>query len=242
MVLRDAVPRNVVICLNIPSRVALFRLFDGRIEICLNKRADAGIHHQHVQMAEPLQTPAVSLLSRLSRQETARPGELEVEIVGLFDQMRDRLLRYALSFGLAIPDAEEVVQEVFLALYRHLSAGKSRDGLCGWLFRVTHNLSLKCRLATARAPEITSDAEGKSILIADPNPGPEEQYALRQRQDRLRSVVDALPQTDRECLYLRSEGFRYREIAEIMGISVGSVANSLAKSLSRLSAAAERLG
>jgi RNA polymerase sigma-70 factor (ECF subfamily) len=78
-------------------------------------------------------------------------------------------------------------------------------------------------------------------LVADPHPNPEDQLAFRQRQDRLRSVVDALPEMDRECLYLRSEGLRYREIADVLGISLGSVANSLAKSLSRLTAADERL-
>ena len=55
-------------------------------------------------------------------------------------------------------------------------------------------------------------------------------------------MVDALPEMDRECLYLRADGFRYREIAEVLGISIGSVANSLVRSLARLSAANERLG
>jgi RNA polymerase sigma-70 factor, ECF subfamily len=197
-------------------------------------------------MADRFRTPAIPLLGRLSRRdaESSRFIELEGEIVGLFDQMRGRLLRYALSFGLPLQDAEEIVQDVFLALYRHLSGGKSRHGLCGWLFRVTHNLSLKRRLAmsrTSRGP-IASDADGESILVADPHPNPEDQVAFRQRQHRLRSVVDALPETDRECLYLRSEGLRYREIADVLGVSVGSVANSLARSLSRLSAADERLG
>ena len=170
--------------------------------------------------------------------------ELEVEIVGLFDQMRGRILRYALSFGLQVPDAEEVVQDVFLALYQHLSHGKPREGLYGWLFRVTHNLSLKRRLAIAGRMtdhEIAPGAEGESAQVADPQPNPEDQCAHRQRQDRLLSVVDALPEMDRECLYLRAEGFRYREIAQVLGVSVGSIANSLARSLARLSAADERL-
>jgi len=169
--------------------------------------------------------------------------ELEVEVIGLFDQMRGRILRYALSFGLPIADAEEILQEAFLALYQHLLRGRSRDGLPAWLFRVTHNLSLKRRIVMTRAAagSLTEDG-GESILVADPQPGPDDQLAFRQRQLRLRSVVDALPEMDRECLYLRAEAFRYREIAEVLGISLGSVANSLARSLARLSAADERLG
>ncbi|MEO8592390.1 MAG: sigma-70 family RNA polymerase sigma factor [Candidatus Solibacter sp.] len=170
--------------------------------------------------------------------------ELEAEIIGLFDQMRGRILRYSLSFGLPVADAEEIVQEAFLALYRHLLRERSREGLTAWLFRVTHNLSLKRRAAIARsaAGPLTQDTERETLPIADPQPNPEEQLAFRQRQDRLRSVVRALPEMDRECLYLRSEGLRYRAIAEVLGISTGSVANSLMRSLARLSAANERLG
>jgi RNA polymerase sigma-70 factor (ECF subfamily) len=190
--------------------------------------------------------PAISFLGQLAltRRDDSQLTELEAEVVGLFDQMRGRILRYALSFGLQVPDAEEVLQDAFLALYRHLSGGRSRDGLYGWLFRVTHNLALKRRLALARVAwdAMTAGVEGESIQIADPRANPEVQFAFRQRQDRLRSVVDALPETDRECLYLRAEGLRYREIADVLEISLGSVAKSLARSLARLSAADERLG
>jgi RNA polymerase sigma-70 factor (ECF subfamily) len=196
-------------------------------------------------MADPSRNPALPLPGRFAgRAADSRYTELELEIVDLFDRLRGPILRYALSFGLPLPDGEEVLQDTFLALYRHLSGGKSRDELRGWLFRVTHNLSLKRRLAMSRRPgePAASDAEGESARVADPQPNPEVQFAFRQRQGRLRSVVDALPETDRECLYLRSEGLRYREIADVLGISLGSVANSLARSLARLAAADERLG
>jgi RNA polymerase sigma-70 factor (ECF subfamily) len=191
---------------------------------------------------ERSRTDAIPFPGRVAGDDAqpSRVTELEAEIVGLFDQMRGRILRYALSFGIPLPDAEEVVQDVFLALYRHLAGGKSREGMRGWVFRVTHNLSLKRRQA-AEAP-VTTCGEAGFDFLADPRPDPEVQLAFRQRQDRLRSVVKALPWTDRECLYLRSEGLRYREIAEVLSVSVGNVANSLARSLSRLAAADERLG
>jgi RNA polymerase sigma-70 factor (ECF subfamily) len=197
-------------------------------------------------MAGRSRSPAISFPGRvaLTRSDDSQLTELQAEVVGLFDQMRGRILRYALSFGLQIPDAEEILQEVFLALYRHLRGGPSRDGLRAWLFRVTHNLALKRRISISRqvGEPMTADGEAESVRIADPHPNPEVQLAFRQRQDRLRFVVNALPETDRECLYLRAEGFRYREIADVLGIALGSVANSLARSLARLSAADERIG
>jgi RNA polymerase sigma-70 factor (ECF subfamily) len=190
-------------------------------------------------MSFPPRNPDLPLVGALATAKAASPGpsELETEVVTLFDRMRGRLLRYIFGFGLGHSDAEEIVQDTFLALYRHLVQGKSRDGLPAWLFRVAHNLSLKRRLALSRMA-ISGDAETPQAL--DPTPNPEDQLAFRQRQDRLRSVYRALSLADRQCLYLRAEGLRYREIAEVLGISIGSVANSLARSLARLSAVDER--
>jgi RNA polymerase sigma-70 factor (ECF subfamily) len=163
-----------------------------------------------------------------------RPSRLEDEIVALFDRLRAPVLRYLLSFGLAVPDAEEVLQDVFLSLFRHLREGKSRTNLQGWVFRVAHNCALKCRLRARRDAERFSHLPDVSDVTADRGPGPEESMAARQRQQRLLAVVRALPEQERLCLSLRAEGLRYREIAEVLGISLGSVAASLEKSLSRL--------
>src|SRR5580658_7202172 len=164
----------------------------------------------------------------------SRPSKLEEEVVAMFEQLRNPLLRYLLSFRIGPQDAEEIVQEVFLSLCRHLQRGKSRANLHGWLFRVAHNLALKNRMKAQRqspaAPETQMDSA----------PGPEERLADLQRQGRLLAVVKALPELDRCCVSLRAEGLRYREIAEVLGISLGAVANSLEKSLSRLSRADAR--
>ena len=52
--------------------------------------------------------------------------------------------------------------------------------------------------------------------------------------------MQALPEQDRTCLALRAEGLRYREIARILGISLGSVADSLAQSFAKLSRCHDR--
>ena len=165
----------------------------------------------------------------------ADPRSLEVEVVSLFDELRGGLLRYLLSFGLTVPDGEEIVQEVFLSLFQHLRRGKSRSNLRGWVFRVAHNLALKRRMAgRLTAGEV---AEGSCL---DPSPNPEDQLASNQRRERLQAVLRALPEQDRRCIHLRAEGLRYREIAEVLGMSLGAVALSLGRSLARLSRADEQ--
>jgi len=52
----------------------------------------------------------------------------------LFEDFRGPLLRYALSFGISTHDAEEVIQEVFLSLFRHLQMGRSRKTSAGGSF------------------------------------------------------------------------------------------------------------
>ncbi len=66
-----------------------------------------------------------------------KPSENERVVMELFEQFRNPLLRYALSFGVPVHDAEEIIQEVFLALFRHLQSRGSTRNLRGWIFRVT---------------------------------------------------------------------------------------------------------
>ncbi|HYI95752.1 MAG TPA: sigma-70 family RNA polymerase sigma factor [Bryobacteraceae bacterium] len=185
--------------------------------------------------------PADSSLWLAPLKETAsnRPSRdpaLEEEITTLFDHFRSPLLRYVLSFGLSVSDGEEVIQDVFLSLFRHLQQGRSRENLRGWIFRVAHNLALKQRCA--RSQEVLAEP-GEPVLTQHvaPDPNPEEAMVAAQRRQRLLAVVQALPEQDRWCLQLRAEGVRYREISEILGISLGSISISLVRSLARLSRA-----
>ncbi|MGO8816623.1 MAG: RNA polymerase sigma factor [Terriglobia bacterium] len=170
----------------------------------------------------------------------ARSCELEEQVITLFDQLRDRLLRYVMSLGIPAHDGEEIVQEVFLSLFQHLQAGRPRHHLRGWVFRVAHNLALKQRCARQRLGE-TVESEASIIeQQLDPRPNPEELVACTQRQQRLLAVVHALSEQDQRCLRLRAEGLRYREIAGVLGISLGAVSISLTRSLARLGRVDER--
>jgi len=166
-----------------------------------------------------------------------KPSEIESAVISLFDQFRNPSLRYVLSFGLSVHDAEEVTQDVFLALFRHLQQGKSRRNLRGWIFRVAHNLALKQRAANKRIQGARDDDSTIVHTRIDVMPNPEEQMTSGQTLQRLRTVLRALPEQDRCCLALRAEGLRYREIAATLGISLGSVSLSLTRSLARLGSA-----
>lgn len=174
-------------------------------------------------------------LSRLADAGSRVSPSHEIEVVELFGELRDRLLRYMLVLGLSVHDGEEIIQESFLLLFQHLQRGKSRQNLRGWVFRVARNLALKQRAANQlRLRRIVEFDDTLPQQSVDRSPNPEEQLRSRQRQQRLLAVVNALPEQDQSCLCMRAEGLRYREIAEALGISLGSVAASLARSLERL--------
>ena len=170
-----------------------------------------------------------------------RPSEsiVEEKVIGLFDELRIPLLRYLAGFPLTLQDSEDVIQEVFLALFQYLRNGKSHQNVRGWLFRTAHNLALKKHVRSRKDIE-NGPLMAVEELVADPAPNPEDQFAFNQTQKRLWSVVRAMPQQNRWCLYLRAEGLRYREIAEVLDISLGSVSLYLERSLAHIARAAER--
>ena len=204
----------------------------------MNKTTQNRIYRCRQMSITPPDLTAVFPISTTAVAEaSAGLSDLENEIITLFDQFRIRLLRYVTSFGVPAHEGEEIIQEVFLALFRHLQQGKSRVNLRGWLFRVAHNLSLKRLQVNYRGQPVVELDDGIAAKLVDPAPNPEEQMAGSQRQERLLTVLHALPKKDQCCLYLRAEGLRYREIAEILDISLGAVSISLTKSLARLGSA-----
>jgi RNA polymerase sigma-70 factor, ECF subfamily len=174
------------------------------------------------------------LLGAIDAALPASPRAIEDEIIELFDHLRDGLLRYVVSLGLGAHDAEDVIQEAFLSLFRHLRLGRSRANLRGWVFRVAHNLALKHRQRTQRRQANGVAAEEALENRVDPAANPEEQLANNQQHRHLLLAVAALSEPDQLCLRLRAEGLRYREIADVLDMSLGAVAKSLARSMERL--------
>jgi RNA polymerase sigma-70 factor, ECF subfamily len=174
-----------------------------------------------------------------ARPDALKPSRLEAEVVGLFDQLQDRLSRYLLSLGLPPPDGEEIIQEVFLALFKHLQQGKPRHNLRAWIFRVAHNLALKQRHRARRNRDNLLQYGGASAenFFLDREPNPEDRFSRHEREARMSSVWEALPEQDQRCLSLRAEGLTYREIAEVLEMSLGAVSVSLTRSLKRFARA-----
>jgi RNA polymerase sigma-70 factor (ECF subfamily) len=148
-----------------------------------------------------------------------------------FTEWHVDLYRFALSMGLGPPEAQEVTQDAFLRFYVALDRGESIENQKAWLFRVTHNLAINVGVKERWIGPWTPDLEDRFV---DPHSNPEQAFLERERFQRLHQAVDALSGQQRQCLHLRAAGFRYREIAEIIGIRTSTVSEFLKRAIERL--------
>jgi RNA polymerase sigma-70 factor, ECF subfamily len=160
----------------------------------------------------------------------AQPGLAET-----FTELREPICRYLLALGLPPAEAEEVVQETFLRLCQHLADHGSRSNVRGWLFRVAHNLARDEHRRKQRRPsEPLVDAHESSTTGQHARSTPEQELIAREQVRRLEAALAQLPANQRHCLHLRAEGLKYREIAEVLGAGVSTVAEWVQQALKSL--------
>lgn len=174
----------------------------------------------------------VDARSRRIEQETVNP---EQRVAELSEMLRNPVYRYlTASFGHPA-EAEEIAQEAFLRLYQQLKSGQEIGDLRSWVFRVAHNLAINLQKGRGRLETMDAHAwERLSELREDPAPNPEQRLLRVEKFERLHAAIARLSPQERQCLHLRAEGLRYREIAEILGLSVTTVAKSLYRAIDQL--------
>ncbi|MBN2056388.1 sigma-70 family RNA polymerase sigma factor [bacterium] len=142
-------------------------------------------------------------------------------------------------------DIEEVAQDVFLAVFRGLPRFAGRASLGTWIYRITVNHCLNRRkkrwFRLRRLTRSLHDASGENApspgidRIVSPRPNPEAVVLSRERIEHLSAALAALPSKFRMALILRDiEGLEYMEMADVLGISVGTVKSRLNRGRTRL--------
>ena len=153
------------------------------------------------------------------------------EVTTLYRELRKPLLRYLMCLGLTADEAQDVVQDAFLSLQRHLVSGGDRENIRGWLFRVAHNRARNRQASYHRRFGETLDAE-KDFLAEDATP---EQLLLeKEKFRRFAAALQLLTKSERECLLLRAGGLRYREIGEVLGMATSTVGDTMERAMRKL--------
>jgi RNA polymerase sigma-70 factor, ECF subfamily len=161
--------------------------------------------------------------------------ELNQRVTELFEELRDSIYRYLIVVMGSPAEAEEISQEAFLEFFRYLQNGQVIQNVRAWIFRVAHNLAIN--QLKSRKHVLTMDPDFWDELCKlrpDPHPTPEQTVLHQEDFRRLHTAMGQLSPHQRECLVLRAEGFRYKQISEIVGISDSNVAKSLHRGIKKM--------
>jgi RNA polymerase sigma-70 factor (ECF subfamily) len=125
--------------------------------------------------------------------------------------------------------AEEAAQETFIRAWSHLPRYKPRSPFRNWLYRIGINVARDA----LRRERPTVDIE--SLPVASGERGPQAVVEARERGEIVRQAVMDLPPASKEVIVLREYGdLSYKEIAETLGIPIGTVMSRLNYARSRL--------
>jgi RNA polymerase sigma-70 factor, ECF subfamily len=158
--------------------------------------------------------------------------ELTHKVEQLYHEHYESVYRYLLLTGSTPADADEFTQEAFLRLFRALKSGQHLDRPRSWLMSVA-------RYARVEAPQRRDErevslSETHYALQVDPVLDPETAMLEREKLDRVRSAMSRLTERQAEYLHLRAEGLKLREIADLYGVAVQSVAEACSRAVERL--------
>lgn len=174
-------------------------------------------------------------MAALEKEKTVRPMTLDEKVLVYFEQFRLPVFRYLLRKTHDTGRAEDLTQESFLRLCRHLLDHKPLENPKAWLFTVANHLAIDVARSDGNSIDLDERnwreiEESRSTMQSDP----ESLVIQNERLDRLQMAVLNLTRLQRECLHLRAEGLRYREIAESLDISVSTVADAVRRATVKL--------
>lgn len=165
----------------------------------------------------------------------------------LFDRFRKPVYHYVRSLLPCDSDAEEVLQDTFIAVAK-ATGYEARGKLKSWIYQIARNRSLN-RLRTLRTrAAILAKCEFCVVDAPDPASGPDRNSANRDEHAYVRAALEELPLAQRDALVLFAyEGLRYEDIAAIHGCPINTVKThirrariSLAKALAAVNSGDSR--
>lgn len=174
--------------------------------------------------------------------------DVENSFEQLYKHFHPRLTGYLSRRGLPPAACEELTQEAFLRVFNEIGALQHRQAFTSWLFMIVKNLynnELR-RQGTAKrdAREVPleeelgsgeEDRRNAAPALVDGAPSAEEEIERRERSAQLRAAVATLPPQMRRCVFLRVyQDRKYREIAEVLSISIDTVKAHLGQAKTRL--------
>lgn len=156
----------------------------------------------------------------ISRCQQGDPEALK-EIFNLYHR---KVYRIAYGVVRQREDALEIVQEVFIKLYRSIKNFKGRSNFYTYLYRMTLNQAIDYNRKAKKSPLLSPNWEKEPEPIDEETHRPDVQAVRKQFEERVQKAMEKLSEDQRATLILREiEGLSYHEIAEVMECSLGTV-------------------
>jgi RNA polymerase sigma-70 factor, ECF subfamily len=157
----------------------------------------------------------------------------------LVEKYKRKVFRLAYQVLRDQEEALDVAQEAFVKAFRALPAFKGDSAFYTWLFRITMNVALdRKRQRATRAKSLGAEdvpPEEWERTATSTDPDPEDVATGAETRERIRKGLDSLSEHHRAIIILSDiEGLQYREIAEVLGIPMGTVMSRLHHARKRL--------
>jgi len=144
------------------------------------------------------------------------------EFTGIIDPIKDKLYRYALRIVKDEMEAEDVVQEVIIKLWKKKEQFAEIDNKEAWCMTLTRNLSID-KTRSKKGGRRTESIEDYHH-IKDNTLDPYKETKSNDMMKRIKDLMELLPENQKSVLHLRDvEGYSYKEISEITTLSVDQV-------------------
>lgn len=141
-------------------------------------------------------------------------------------------------YGLSDADADDVTQAVFLTLYRHLEKLRDQQRLASWLITTAHRETWRVGRKRGRYPSLDEQIHNVAAPDDDQLEAWERQHLLHEGLRMLGGPCEKLLRV----LFLEKDELSYEQIAERLGMRVGSIGPTRARCFKKLAAILRKLG
>lgn len=159
-----------------------------------------------------------------------------------------RVYNLALRYTNNEADAADIMQDVFLRVYRSLPDFKEESSVTTWVYRITVNTAIDLTRKKTRRRENSltgygEDDEAPERDIIDESFSPELHYEKTELREALGNAIAGLSEEHRKIIIMRDiNGMSYSEIGEILSLGEGTVKSRLFRARDRLRAVLEKPG
>ncbi|HMK75685.1 MAG TPA: sigma-70 family RNA polymerase sigma factor [Thermodesulfobacteriota bacterium] len=146
----------------------------------------------------------------------------------IFDKYHKKVYRIAYGVVRQREEALDIVQEVFIKVFRSIKNFKGRSQFYTYLYRMVMNTAIDHARKAGKQFISSLDQEGSFEPSDNVERGPERMLLQKELEGRVKLAMDKLPAEQKAALIFRDvEGLSYQEMSEAMGCSIGTVMSRL---------------